>query len=287
MSLHMSPRVLQLVRMHARGGIGIFIMVSAAMTALLAPTVAPHDPTKMSLPLRLKPPVWQTGGISGYMLGTDQLGRDLLSRIIFGTRISLTVASSTVLCSILIGVGLGLYAGYAVGRLPAAILWLVDVQMAFPWLVLALLVIAALGPSIRNMILVLTFVNWVVYCRLVRAQTLSLKEREFIMAAKAVGCGDWRIILTHILPNTIPSVSVMATYQMALMVVAEAAMSFLGLGVQPPTPSWGSIISDGRLYIEEGWWVSTFSGVVLVITTVGIGFFGDWLRQMLDPTLRV
>lgn len=284
---HKNPRVLQRVRMHARGAIGIFIVVSVVLMALLASSIAPHDPTKMSLPLRLKPPVWQTGGISGYILGTDQLGRDVLSRIIFGARISLTVAFSTVLCSILIGVGLGLYAGYAVGWLPAAIVWLVDVQMAFPWLVLALLVIAALGPSFRNMIVVLTLVNWVVYCRLVRAQTLSLKERDFIMAARATGCGERRIIVRHILPNTIPSVLVMATFQMALMVVAEAAMSFLGLGVQPPTPSWGSIISDGRLYVEQGWWVSTFSGLLLVITTIGIGFFGDWVRQMLDPTLRV
>jgi peptide/nickel transport system permease protein len=284
---HQRSRRRRLIRKHLRGIIGLAIIVPIILAALLAPVLPLPDPIGMSLPLRLKPPVWQEGSVPGYLLGTDQLGRDLLTRVIFGSRISLSVSAITVSFALLVGVSLGLYAGYTNGWLATLIMRIVDVQMAFPWLVLALVVITALGANFINVVIVLILVNWPVYCRVVRAQTMALKEQEFVLAARAVGGTALRIMVLHILPLTIPVILVLATYQLGVMIVAEAALSFLGMGVQPPTPSWGSIISDGRLYVEQGWWISTFSGLALMVSVLGIGLLGDWLRQILDPTLRI
>ena len=277
----------RLLRKYLRGMIGLCIIVPIVLAAIVAPLLPLPDPIAMALPLRLKPPIWQEGAIPGFLLGTDQLGRDLLTRIIFGSRISLSVSIITVSFALLVGVSLGLYAGYTNGRLAVVIMRIVDVQMAFPWLVLALVVITALGANFANVVIVLILVNWPVYCRVVRAQTMALKEQEFVLAARAVGGTALRIMVLHILPLTFPVILVLATYQLGVMIVAEAALSFLGMGVQPPMPSWGSIISDGRLYVERAWWISTFSGLALMVSVLGIGLLGDWLRQILDPTLRI
>jgi peptide/nickel transport system permease protein len=267
--------------------LGLTITLLVVLAAILAPSIAVQDPTKVDLALRLKPPGWSANGLSSFPFGTDQLGRDVLGRVLFGARISLTVGFTSVAVSGILGTLLGLYAGYYRGPLDQIIMRLADIQMAFPFIVLTIAVIAVLGPGLVNMVIVLALASWVTYARLVRAQTLAIREREFVLAARCVGCLDRRVILKHIFPNTLPAIIVIATYQVAQMIMAESALSFLGLGVQPPTPSWGSMISDGREYLELAWWISTFPGVALMLAVMGIGFLGDWLRERFDPRLRI
>ena len=282
-----TPRWFRLFARHSRGIIGTLIVLVVASGALAAPLLAPRDPIETDLPQRLQPPSWIAEGGNGSLLGTDQLGRDLLSRVLYGARVSLVVGLASVMLSGATGTLLGLLSGYHKGRTDQLLMLLTDIQMAFPFIVLVIAVIAVLGSSVLNMVLVLAIAGWVVYARLVRAQTLSFTQREFVQAARAIGCSDMRIIARHIFPNILSPVIIVGTYQIAQMILAEAALSFLGLGVQPPTPSWGNIISEGRQYIDQAWWVITFPGVVLMFTILGIGFLGDWVREILDPTIRV
>ncbi|MCL4459705.1 MAG: ABC transporter permease [Chloroflexi bacterium] len=266
--------------------LGLTIVLVVIASALLAGYLAPHDPTAQNLSKRLLPPFWMSGNME-YLLGTDPLGRDILSRIIYGSRISLLVGLCSVAISGTIGVFLGLLSGYYGGRADSFIMRLADIQLGVPFLVLAIAVVAMLQPGLRNIIIVLGLTGWVLYGRIVRGEVLSVKEREFVEAARAIGAQNHRIIRLHILPNVSTSIIVVGTLQVAHMIIAEASLSFLGLGVQPPTPTWGGMVADGRDYLALAWWVSTVPGVAIFLTVLGINLLGDWLRDSLDPTLKL
>jgi peptide/nickel transport system permease protein len=270
-----------------RGGfVGFLIVVVNIAVALLAPVLGPHDPLDQDIARRLLPPAWFAGGSPEHFLGTDQLGRDILSRIIYGSRISLLIGLLSVALSLPIGVCVGLVAGYFGGRLDDVIMRLADVQLAFPFILLAITIAGVLGPSPRNVILILAIGGWVVYARLARGQVLSLREKEFVEAARGLGLGHGRILLRHVLPNVLTPIIVVATFSVAQMILLESSLSFLGLGVQPPTPSWGGMLNDGRAYITIAWWLMTFPGAAIMLTVLGINFLGDWLRDLLDPRLQ-
>jgi len=270
-----------------RGGlIGLLIVLLNIVVAILAPVLGPHDPLDQDITRRLQPPAWLPGGSVEYLLGTDQLGRDVLTRIIYGSRISLLIGLLSVAVSLPIGVGLGLLGGYFRGRLDDAVMRLADVQLAFPFILLAITIAGVLGPSPRNVILILAVGGWVAYARVTRGQVLGLREKEFVEAARALGMRHGRILVAHILPNILTPIIVLATFAVAQMILLESSLSFLGLGVQPPTPSWGGMLNDGRAYITLAWWLTTFPGAAIMLTVLGINFLGDWLRDRLDPTLR-
>ena len=254
-------------------------------SALLADYLAPHEPNKQRLVARFKPPVWAQGGSATYLLGTDNVGRDIFSRIIHGSRISLSVGIAAVGISLLIGVTLGLLSGFLGGRVDATIMALVDIMLAFPQLILAFAMVAVLGPGIGNIILVLGLTGWERYARVVRAEVLALREREFVQAARAIGVATPTIIFRHIMPNTFSSVIVMATLQIAQAILAEAALSFLGLGTGQSYPSWGQMIALGRDYINVAWWLSTFPGIAILLTVLAINLLGDRVRDVLDPRM--
>ena len=270
-----------------RGGlIGLLIVLLNIVVAILAPLLAPHDPLDQDITRRLQPPAWLAGGSVEYLLGTDQLGRDVLTRIIYGSRISLLIGFLSVAVSLPIGVGLGLLGGYFRGRLDDAVMRLADVQLAFPFILLAITIAGVLGPSPRNVILILAVGGWVAYARVTRGQVLGLREKEFVEAARALGMRHGRILVAHILPNILTPIIVLATFAVAQMILLESSLSFLGLGVQPPTPSWGGMLNDGRAYITIAWWLTTFPGATIMLTVLGINFMGDWLRDLFDPRLE-
>ncbi|MEA2584632.1 MAG: peptide/nickel transport system permease protein [Thermomicrobiales bacterium] len=282
-----SPRWRRIVsRRNAKGLVGAGIALVILLVALGAPLLTDHDPTKPHLVARLTPPAWQADGSWDHPLGTDNLGRDLWSRVVFGSRISLAVGLVSVVVAGIGGVLLGVLAGYFGGLLDHVIMRLADVQLAFPFLLLAIFVISVLRPNATNLIVVLAISGWVIYARMSRAATLSLREQDYVVAAKVLGASSPRVLLRHILPNAMPLVFVIVTYQVGQMILAESALSFLGLGVPPPTPTWGSIVGEGREYIDVAWWIITFPGIALMLTVVGLGFLGDWLRDRIDPTLR-
>lgn len=266
--------------------IGIVLLLLVAGSALLAPWLAPYPPLAQDLSQRLLPPVWMKGGSPGHLFGTDHLGRDMLSRVIYGSRVSLLVGLVSVLISGILGTALGLVAGYYPGKLEALIMLLADVQMAFPFMLLALAVMAVLGSGLQNVVLMLGITGWVSYGRLVRVEVLSLREKEFVEAARALGQRDSKIILRHILPNLLPTVMVIASLRIASMIIAESSLTFMGLGVEPDIPTWGSMLADGRGYITTAWWVATFPGLAIMLTVLGINLLGDWLRDELDPKMR-
>lgn len=270
---------------NATGLIGIFLLLSAIFAAIAGPEVYRVDPDRAKITMRLTPPAL-FGGTLEYPLGTDQIGRDLLSRLLHGARISLIVAFFSVLISISIGVPVGLITGYRGGALDDVIMRIGDAQLSIPFLIMAITIIAILGPSLRNVVIILGVTGWIQFGRMVRAQTLKLKEEEYITAAKALGASEPRILAVHILPNTAPMIIVIATFQFALMIIVEASLSFLGLGVPPPTASWGSMISDGRSYLQVAWWLTTIPGLAITAVVLGTNLFGDWLRDYLDPQLR-
>lgn len=266
---------------------GGIIVLGVSTMALFAPMLSPSDPYTQSLPERLRPPAWLADGLPNHLLGTDSLGRDILSRMIYGSRISLAVGVAAVIFSGSIGVPLGLLAGYFGGLTDAILARIADVQQAIPFLILAIAVVAVIGPSLVNLIIVLAITTWVLYFRVVRGEALSLREEEYIWAARAVGCGNGRIIWHHIFPNLLPSVIVIATLLVANMILFEAALSFLGLGVPPPTPTWGRMVSEGRDYLATAWWIPVFPGLAILITVLGINLLGDWVRDVLDPRRRI
>jgi ABC-type dipeptide/oligopeptide/nickel transport system permease subunit len=270
---------------HPLGVIGGIILLVVFGSALLADYLAPHEPNKQRLVARFKPPVWAQGGSATYLLGTDNVGRDIFSRIIHGSRISLSVGIAAVGISLLIGVTLGLLSGFLGGRVEAIIMALVDIMLAFPQLILAFAMVAVLGPGIGNIILVLGLTGWERYARVVRAEVLALREREFVQAARAIGVPTPTIIFRHIMPNTFSSVIVMATLQTAQAILAEAALSFLGLGTGQSYPSWGQMIALGRDYINVAWWLSTFPGIAILLTVLAINLLGDRVRDILDPRI--
>jgi ABC-type dipeptide/oligopeptide/nickel transport system permease subunit len=265
------------------GVMGGIILLIVVFGAIFAERLAPHEPNKQRLIARFKPPFWADGGSFAYPLGTDHVGRDIWSRIIHGSRISLIVGICAVGVSTLIGVTLGLISGFVGGRVDSVIMALVDIMLAFPQLILAFAMVAVLGPGIGNIILVLGITGWERYARVVRAEVLALREREFVQAARAVGVSNAKIIFGHIMPNTLSSVIVMATLQTAQAILAEAALSFLGLGTGLTYPSWGQMIALGRDYISLAWWLSTFPGLAILCTVLAINLLGDRIRDVLDP----
>lgn len=268
------------------GMIGLVIVAVVVLMAIFAPLLAQHDPAKTDVINRLLPPFWMEGGNTDFLLGTDNLGRDILSRIIFGSRISLLIGISAVLLAGAIGMALGLIAGYYGKVWDFIIMRTVDSLLAIPNILFMLIILAVMGPSLITLILVLGGTSWVVYARMVRSETLSIKERDYVRSAKAIGAKDFRIIMKYILPNVISSFIVIATLNVATTIILEASLSFLGLGIQPPDVSWGLMLSDGREYIATSWWVATFPGIAITVTVLGVIFLGDWLRDVLDPKIK-
>jgi peptide/nickel transport system permease protein len=265
---------------------GAGFVLALTLVALAAPWLAPQDPTRQSLRTRLVAPTLTAADGRAHVLGTDHLGRDVLSRLVWGSRVSLTVGFAAVIVGGVAGAALGLLAGFRGGWLDDVIMTVADAQLAFPFILLAIGIIAVLGPSFPTLIVVIGLSGWVAYARILRAQVLTLRNREFVDAIVALGGSTGRVVLRHILPNVVSSLVVIATLELARAIVLEATLSFLGLGVQPPTPSWGGMIQEGREYLDSAWWISTFPGLVLMLTSLVVSRTGDWLRDLLDPTLR-
>ena len=266
--------------------VGALILLAVVSTALFASVISPYDPGAQNLSMRLKPPAWAEGGSFTNILGTDHLGRDILSRIFYGSRVSLMVGAVAVLISGILGTFLGLMSGYYGNKIDALIMRLADIQLAFPFILLALAVMAVLGSGLRNVIIVLGITGWVMYGRVVRSEVMSIREKEYIEAAKAIGNKDSKIIMKHILPNIVSTIVIIATLEVAKVIIAESSLTFLGLGVEPSIPTWGSMLADGREYITNAWWVATFPGLAIMFTVLGINLVGDWLRDTLDPRLK-
>jgi peptide/nickel transport system permease protein len=266
---------------------GMLVVLGVMLAAVFAPLVSPFDPLEQDIGQRLREPGWQDAQGRLHPLGTDHLGRDILARIVFGSRIALVVGLAAVAISGVLGMLIGLVAGYFGGRVDDFLMRLADIQLAFPFILLAIAVIGVLGPSLQNIIIVIGVSSWVVYARVVRGEVLSIREREYVQAAIALGSQHWRVLRHHVLPNTLTPWLVVATLDMARVIVIESALSFLGLGVQPPTPTWGGMLADGRVYLSTAWWLATFPGLAILVTVLGINLFGDGLRDTLDPRLKV
>ena len=262
-------------------GWGLLLLL--VLLAILGPTIGLPNPVKSELGARLIPPSWAFADLASHPLGTDQLGRDILSRIIHGSRVTLSVGLSAVVLGGFVGVMLGLVAGFFGGMTDRILMRLADMQLSLPLMLLALLVVAALGPSLQNLIIVLALTGWVRYARIIRGQVLSLREREFVLSARVIGASPMRIMLYHILPNVLTPALVVATLELARVIVMEAALSFLGLGIQPPSPSWGRMLAEGRTLISSAWWITTFPGVAILLTVLSVNLVGDWLRDHFDP----
>jgi peptide/nickel transport system permease protein len=273
-------------RRHGVALVGLIVVVASALAAVLAPALAPDDPIRNDLLERLTPPMWLDGGSARHPLGTDTLGRDVVSRLLYGARVSLMVGFSAVVLAGALGVLTGLVAGYYGGRLDDVLMRVGDVQLAFPALVLAIAVLAVLGSGLANVVLVLGVTGWVTYARIARAETLSLRHREFVESARALGAGDATILWRHVLPNVLPPLVVVATFSVARTIIAEASLSFLGLGIPPPAPSWGAMLDEGRNYLTTGWWLALFPGLAILAVVLGINVVGDWLRDLLDPRVE-
>ena len=265
---------------------GFAFVLALGAVADAAPWLAPHDPTRQSLRDRLTPPTRKAADGRARLLGTDHLGRDVFSRVIYGARVSLVVGLAAVSVGGALGTALGIAAGYRGGLADSVIMTLADAQLAFPFILLAIGIIAVLGPSFPTLIVVIGLSGWVSYARILRSQVLVLRSREFVDAIHALGGSVARVIARHILPNVLSSLVVIATLELARAIVLEATLSFLGLGIQPPTPSWGGMIHEGREYLDSAWWISTFPGLVLMLASLVVSRTGDWLRDLLDPTLR-
>jgi peptide/nickel transport system permease protein len=280
------PRIWQVLLRSPLTVIGIVILLLLTLAAAWPVIWLPHDPYTSDISLRFIPPLWQEGGERPYPLGTDALGRDMLSMIIHGGRFSLTIVTLAAIISLLIGVTAGLAAGFFRGWLDDLLMRLVDIQLAFPLVVLIIAVVAVLGPSFWNLVLVLGVSGWAPFARIVRGTVLSLREKEFVEAARALGSNPVRIMLRHLLPNTLTPVIIFTTFDFARLLLIESALSFLGLGVQPPTPSWGAMIADGRQYLFEAWWNAALPGAAIVAAVLAFNFLGDGLRDAFDPFSR-
>jgi peptide/nickel transport system permease protein len=267
------------------GAAGAFVAF-LAVVALGAPLLAPHNPERGSLRARLRAPTLEAPDGRAHLLGTDHLGRDVLSRMVFGTRVSLTIGFAAVAVGGAVGGLLGLLAGFRGGWLDEVVMTVADAQLAFPFILLAIGIIAVLGPSFPNLIIVVGLSGWVTYARVLRSQVLSLRQRDFVSAILGLGGSVPRVLVRHILPNVASTFMVIATLELARAIVLEATLSFLGLGIQPPTPSWGGMIHEGREYLDSAWWISVCPGLVLMLTSLVVSRTGDWLRDVLDPTLR-
>ncbi|MEV1176345.1 ABC transporter permease [Nonomuraea sp. NPDC049784] len=275
----MLTATLRALRRNHAAKVAVAVIALVVLVGLFAPLIAPHDPNIQNLDLKLRPPFSEPG----YLLGTDKLGRDVLSRIVYGTRVSLLVGLAATLLSGVVGAVVGVISGYYRGWREQVFMRLADVQLAFPSILLALAIIAVLGPSLLFLILVLGLTGWVSYARVIRAEVLSLREREFVTAARAIGDTGPQIMVRHLVPNIIAPLATIGTLQVASMIVAEASLSYLGLGVPPNVPTWGSMLADGQLYLRSAWWIAVFSGAAIMTTTLAINVTGDLLRDVADP----
>lgn len=263
------------------------IFLAIALVAVFANQLAPHNPEIGSLSARFKPPFWQTGGSAKYLLGTDQLGRDVLSRLIFGARVSMIVGFTAVIVAGVLGTALGIISGYLGGWVDQVIMRITDTWLALPALTFAIFLAAIVGPSMWNIVIILGAVYWTRYARVIRAEVLSLKEREFVRLAIVAGCSKPTIMLRHILPNVLNSAIVIGTLMLGVVIIAEASLSFLGVGVPPPQPAWGLMLSDGKQGMMVGyWWLTVFPGCCIMLMVLSANLLGDWLRVKLDPQLR-
>ena len=266
--------------------IPLLILTIMVTAAILAEFLTPYSPTDISLANRLRPPFWEERGTLEHPLGTDPMGRDLLTRMIYGARVSLVVAALALLVGGGIGAALGLIAGYYGGRLDALVMRVADTTMAFPIILFAILFVVVLGGSLLTTVLAVALVLWARYARVIRGEVLSLRERDFIAQARIAGCSSTRIIVVHLFPNILNTLVVLLSLQVGWVIIVEASLSFLGAGIPPPTPTWGSMIAEGRDYIATAWWVSFFPGLAILATVLSFNLFGDWLRDALDPKLR-
>jgi peptide/nickel transport system permease protein len=282
------PRVAQAMRQARRYPLVPVALITILMVipALFATQIAPYDPLKGSLAKRLRPPVWQEGGSMDHVLGTDKLGRDILSRMIHGARVSLAVSMVAIFVGGIIGTGLGIMSGYFGGRVDALLMRLVDISLSLPTILLALVLVAAVGPSFGTVLIVLVVLLWARYARLVRGETLSIKQRDFIARARVAGASHTRIMARYVFPNVVNSLIVLATLQVGYVILLESALSFLGAGLPRPTPAWGLMVADGRELIVTAWWVSMFPGLAIMLTVLALNLLGDWLRDHFDPKLR-
>ena len=291
-----TKRALRMLRRNRIGIIGAVILMLVAVTAIFAPILAPHDPNDQDLENRLTCPVFTScprygttetlHGSSNHVLGTDNLGRDILSRLIYGARVSLIVGTTAVLLGAGLGSTVGLLAGYNGGITDSLLMRIGDVFLAFPYLLLAIAIVSVLGGGLLNVIIVLAIASWVPYARLMRGSVLSARELEYIVAARAIGVKDSKLLVKHMLPNVVTPIIVYGTFAVAAAIIAEAGLSFLGLGVGLTRPTWGSMLADGRAYVSTAWWLATIPGLAIMITVLSINLIGDWLRDALDPQLR-
>jgi peptide/nickel transport system permease protein len=262
------------------------IVVAFVMAALLAPFLTSASPYEQSLRLRFRPPVWEERGTWAHPLGTDRLGRDMLARILWGARVSLAAGVVTVLIASAFGAAVGLVAGYYGGRVDAVLMRITDATLSFPVILLALILAVTVGPSFANVVIAIAVILWARYARVIRGQVLTLMELDFIAQARIAGAGAWRIITRHLLPNTLNTLVVLVTLQIGYVIIVEASLSFLGAGIPPPTPAWGSMIAEGREFVTSAWWVSFLPGLAIMLVVLAFNLIGDWLRDTLDPKLR-
>ncbi len=262
------------------------ILIVFFVVAAFAEWLSPGDPYRQALRAHFRPPVWVAGGGWDHLLGTDRLGRDLLTRIIYGARVSLTAGVITVLVATAVGVAVGLVAAYFRGRTDAVLMQLTDATLSIPIILLALILAVTVGPSFGNVVFAIAAILWARYARVIRGEALSLMERDFIALARVAGCSPARIIAIHLFPNILNTVVVLFTLQVGDVIIVEAALSFLGAGIPPPTPAWGSMVAEGREFITTAWWISVFPGLAIGLVVLSFNILGDWLRDRLDPKLR-
>ena len=262
------------------------IIVALVLVAVLAPLIAPHSPTEQSLPDKLLPPAWEAGGSARHLLGTDVLGRDVLSRLIYGARVSLVVAAVALVAGGGIGLCVGIVSGYLGGRTDGFLMRTVDATLTFPTILIALLLAVSLGPGLGTIAIAITVLIWARFARVVRGEVLAVKARDFVALARVHGCSHLRIMAVHIVPNVLNTFMVLLTLHIGFVIIVEASLSFLGAGIPPPTPSWGQMVSDGRSHIASAWWLSVVPGAAIMLVVLAFNLFGDWLRDWLDPRLR-
>ncbi|WFE76620.1 ABC transporter permease [Roseinatronobacter sp. S2] len=266
--------------------IPVLLLLPMVICGLFGPWIWPHDPTAINFAVRQTPPVWLEGGQWQYLLGTDQFGRDLLSRLIEGARIALIVSTVTVTTAAIIGTAVGMLAGYYGGITDMILMRIVDVKMSIPPVLLTILIGAVLGGGLSTILVAIILVFWADYARVIRGETLALKSRGFVQLARVANASDWRIFTRHLLPNLLPTCIVLITLQFGAALVIEAAITFIGLGIQPPASAWGLLVADGRAYLTSAWWIPTFAGMAIALTALGANLLGDWLRDYFDPKLK-
>lgn len=264
----------------------IIVIASIVVCALFAQIIAPHDPIRNDLRARLQPPFWMTGGSTEYLLGTDQLGRDVLSRLIYGARVSLAIAVMGTLFGAVLGASCGLISGFVRGRLDEIMMLVVDAYIALPFLIIALVIVALLGTSLTVLTLLAALSGWASYTRVARSLGLRVREEQYILAARSIGVRPLQLIFRHTLPNVIAPLIVLTTLELTSIILLEASLSYLGFGIQPPTAAWGLMVNEGREYLNTAWWLGVFPGSLVMLVAISVSLVGDWLRDVLDPTLK-